>query len=294
MAGLLERLLPTVPESLYHRQGARSSDAVRLTYLGTAGFIIEDDDRTLVLDPFITRPDLLTTALFPLVPNPELVRAAIPRADDVLIGHAHHDHILDGPILCRQTGARLIGSPDACNVGRAAGLPEHQLVSTRGREDIASGAAIVRGIPSLHGKAIAGRVPLPGYIPTPPPWPAQVWHLRHGLVLNWHLTMSGLRVVHIDSADFFDDELDGLTADVVCLCAIGRRYRPDYVETVVEKLQPRVIVACHWDWFFTPYDATPRCIPGVDLPGFVHEIERCGVEPIILPFGGTLGLNPTS
>ncbi|MFX5839858.1 MBL fold metallo-hydrolase, partial [Acinetobacter baumannii] len=46
----------------------------------------------------------------------------IPEADDVLIGHAHYDHILDAPDLCRQTGARLIGSSTAVQVGIAAGL----------------------------------------------------------------------------------------------------------------------------------------------------------------------------
>jgi hypothetical protein len=41
-------------------------------------------------------------------------------------------------------------------VGRAAGLPESQLVQTEGREDIACGAWTVRGLPSIHGKAIFG------------------------------------------------------------------------------------------------------------------------------------------
>jgi L-ascorbate metabolism protein UlaG (beta-lactamase superfamily) len=81
------------------------------------------------------------------------VRRLIPKADDVLIGHAHFDHILDAPELCRQTGARLIGSRAACMVGRAAGLPEAQLVETAGREDIGSGAWTLRGLPSVHGKA---------------------------------------------------------------------------------------------------------------------------------------------
>ena len=65
----------------------------------------------MVLDPFVTRHPLgHLLANKPLPSDPALVRRLIPRADDVLIGHAHFDHILDGPVLCQQTGARLVGS----------------------------------------------------------------------------------------------------------------------------------------------------------------------------------------
>lgn len=275
---------------LYHQEKDEQKEAaLQLTYFGTAGFRVENAEHTLVIDPYITRPGLWTTAFRRLVPNKALIEATIPHADDVLIGHAHFDHILDAPHVCHHTGARLIGSPSACQVGRAAGLPESQLVETVGREDIRSGPAVVRGLPSRHGK-IYGRIPLPGKIEEPPAWPPRYRALRCGLVLNWHITMAGLRIVHIDSADFVDEELDGLQADVVCLCAVGRQSRPNYVETVVEKLKPRYILPCHWDWFFTPYHKEPKCLPGVDIPGFIREIEAVGVTPIVLPFGGTFGV----
>ena len=48
-----------------------------------------------------------------------------------LVGHAHHDHILDAPCVCHQTGARLIGSEDVIRVGRAAGLAKLAVVDPR-------------------------------------------------------------------------------------------------------------------------------------------------------------------
>lgn len=83
---------------------------LKIKYLGTAGFILSDQHRTVALDPFISRPNLTQTFTQPLLSDPELVRQHIPNADDVLIGHAHYDHILDAPEVCKQTGARLIGS----------------------------------------------------------------------------------------------------------------------------------------------------------------------------------------
>ena len=86
------------------------AENLKIKYLGTAGFILSDQHRTVVLDPFISRPNLWQTFSQPLLSDPVLVKQYIPYADDVLIGHAHYDHSLDAPELCKQTGARLIGS----------------------------------------------------------------------------------------------------------------------------------------------------------------------------------------
>ncbi len=273
--------LKSVPQAWYSDND--QGDAVRIRYLGTAGFVINDAQRTLVLDPFITRPDLITTLTRRLKPDTERIARQIPHADDVLVGHAHYDHILDAPDLCHMTGARLIGSRATMMVGRAAGLPEHQLYETAGEEDIISGHWTVRGLPSRHGKALAGRVPLPGDIPIPPPWPARLTELRHGLVLNWWVNTGALKVVHIDSADFINAELDGLEADVVCLCAIGRKYRPNYAHDVISRLKPRWVIPCHWDTMITRVDERPEMIPGVDLAGFLEEIRAEGAEPLLTP-----------
>lgn len=283
-------LLEKVPARLWTRQ-VDPDAPVQLRYLGTAGFVLEAGDHTLVIDPYVTRPGLGTVATRALPPDEALIRRIIPRADDVIIGHSHFDHILDAPDLCRLTGARLIGSPDTAQVARAAGLDEAQIVVTEGREDIATKSGLVHAIPSDHGRVYFNRVPLRGRIEAPPPWPPHYRDLPHGLVFNWYVEMAGVRIVHIDSAEFFEHELAGFEADIVCLCAIGRKYRPNYVADAVRLLRPRAVIACHWDYFFTPYDAPPRCLPGVDLPGFLDEIRAHGAEPVLLPFDGRYGIS---
>lgn len=258
---------------------------VHLRSLGTAGFVVThvETQHTVVIDPYVTRSGAWTTVARPLQPDTAAIERFIPRADDVLIGHAHHDHILDAPDLCRRTGARLIGSPAACMVGRAAGLPEAQLLATRGDEDVQAGPFVARGLPSRHGRVYFNRVPLAGDITAPPPWPPRMRDLRHGQVLNWHLRAPGLpSIVHIDSADFIDDALRDHPCDILCLCAIGRHARPDYTETALRLLKPRWVIPCHWDLFFGPLEWPSVELPGCDLSGFIDEIRAHGATPIVL------------
>lgn len=283
--------LKRIDPGLYDQTGGESDPTLRLRYLGTAGFVLEGAGRTVVIDPFLTRPGLATTLFKPMAPDAGRLRRYLPVADDVLVGHSHYDHVLDAPELCRQTGARFIGSPSSCNVARAAGLPESQILSTTGREDIACGDRVVaRGLPSRHGRVYFGKVSLPGNIERPPPWPPRLRDLPHGLVLNWHVDVDGVKIVHIDSADFIERELEGHHCDVLCLCAIGRNWRPGYTATAINMLKPRFVVACHWDYFGVPYEDHPLLLPGVDLPGFVDEIAQCGVTPVVLPFEGSFGV----
>ena len=280
------------PKEWFHSARLDADIGWRLQYHGTAGFTVSSDQTNIILDPFVTRPGLMSTAFRRLVPNEARIESVFPRADAVLVGHSHHDHILDAPHICKTTGATFVGSQDAAYVAQAAGVPTSQICVTHGEHDHQFGAATIRAIPSLHGK-VYGRVTLPGSIVAPPRWPPRVWSLPHGQVLNWSVKMNGVKMVHIDSADMIDDELAQHSADVVCLCAIGRQSRPDYVETVVRLLKPRWIVPCHWDWFFSPWGQTPPLLPGVNLQGFCREIEAQGVKPILLPMGGHFGLSPS-
>jgi L-ascorbate metabolism protein UlaG (beta-lactamase superfamily) len=265
------------------RYGSPDGEAVTIQYLGTAGFVISNSQRRIVIDPYLSRPGLPTLLSRRLTTDTRLLSRWIPKADDVLIGHAHVDHILDAPDLCKLTGARLIGSSSTIMVGRAAGLPERQLLETSGRDSIPSGPWTVRGLPSLHGQVLPGHVPFPGHITRPPPWPPRMHELRHGLVLNWVVDTGALRVMHIDSADFIPDEISREPVDVLCLCAAGWTYRPHYVRDAVSLVKPRWVLPCHWDTMITPLEAPPEQLPGIRLNAFMDEIRRAGSTPLLIP-----------
>jgi L-ascorbate metabolism protein UlaG (beta-lactamase superfamily) len=258
-----------------------------LRFLGTAGFVVEAPGRTLVLDPFLSRPSIAETLFGRLVPDEALLARELPQADEVLVGHSHHDHALDAPAVCRNTGARLLGSVATANIGRAYGLPEGQIHTVSPRVPIPCGPVTATALPSHHGRVYFGRVPFPGDIARPPRWPPKLADLRHGAVYTWLLELGGATVAHVDSADYLDEELRDRRADILCLCAIGRHYRQDYTRGIVRALRPKVVVPCHWDDFTLPFDAPPRQLPGVDVDAFVGEITAAGARAVVLGLGQT-------
>lgn len=278
-----------VPPSLYW-QGP-DDGAHTLRWLGAAGFALRVDQRTLLFDPYLSRPSLWATlGGARLVPDLARLRHEIPAADAVLVGHAHFDHALDAPAVCAHTGARLYGSRATAMIARAAGLPDDQVVVCEGGETLTLPAGQAVPLPSRHGKALLGRVPFPGDITAPPSWPPRARALRHGQVFNWWVRWGELRVVHVDSADYDAAMMVGRGADVLCLCAVGRQYRRGYTAEILAALRPRLVVACHWEDFFAPWGAEPRQLPGVDLPGFVAEIRAAGSEAVVLRPGASLAL----
>ncbi len=257
-----------------------SAGRVRFTFLGTAGFVVASQARTFVVDPYVSRAGLLRTAFGRLRVDEERVRRYLPVADEVLVGHSHYDHALDAPAVATRTGARLLGSTDTANLARAAGFAMDRYVEVTPGQAVPCGAAVATPWRSRHGKALFGRVPLPGSIASPPPWPPRIYDLRHGAVLHWQMQLEGLSVLHIDSADFYEDEL--APADVLLLCAVGRQYRQDYTRILLERVRPKVVIPCHWDDFSVPIEAPPRQLPGVDVEGFVEEIRAGGARPVVL------------
>jgi L-ascorbate metabolism protein UlaG (beta-lactamase superfamily) len=92
------------------------------------------------------------------------------------------------------------------------------------------------------------------------------------------IEVAGVRFYHQGSADFVEDELRDRDVDVF-LCGIsGRRFTPKYVERIVRKLQPKLIVPTHFDDFFRPLDATPRFSFNVNLTGFADEVRAATRE----------------
>src|SRR5688500_16975570 len=139
--------------------------AVRLKYLGTAGWEISDGRSVVLIDPYLSRLRRVTpndtfdpADTRPLFDNGaiaqsdrRIIDADIQRSDFVLSTHTHYDHALDAPYIASRTGATIIGTESSYNFARAHGVPATKLIVVRGGEDYAFEGLSVRVIPSLHG-----------------------------------------------------------------------------------------------------------------------------------------------
>jgi L-ascorbate metabolism protein UlaG (beta-lactamase superfamily) len=261
------------------RSDLRPADAggggARLRWLGTAGYVMEIGEVTLLIDPFVTRPGL-GKLLRGLVPDEDAIRKWIPaRADAVLCGHSHYDHLLDAPAIARRTGAVLAGSRSTCAFGRAAGLADDRLIEVPPEgARLTFGPVEVRFVRSLHGRVAFGRVPFPGDAPPAPRLPARAWEYRMGGAYGIFIRAPGVSIYHNGSADLIDAELGGLRADTVIVGLAGRRATPRYLERLCGALAPSLIVPTHHDAFFFPLEQGVRLLPRIDLDGFVREAAR--------------------
>ncbi len=116
---------------------------ITLDWLGTATFRLTIDGVVLFLDAYMDRVAAAT---------PVGMRTAdVTRADFVLVGHSHFDHLAGAEIIAQNTGAKIIGSNETCRVMRERGVPGAQLLASQGgeRHRLADGIT-VRVFPSLH------------------------------------------------------------------------------------------------------------------------------------------------
>lgn len=271
---LYERLFPRFrPKRELRPQGSGEGWGVRVTWLGTAGFIIESPEATLLIDPFITRPSLTQLAK-KMVPNDSAIARHVPqKVDAVLCGHSHYDHVADAPRIAKLTKAKLVGSPSTCAWGRAEGLSENQLVQVPPTGAIVHfGDIEVRFVPSRHGKVAFGRVPLVGEVQGTPRGPGRLWHYRMGGAFGLLIKAPGVTLYHNGSADLIDAELEGERADVLLACLAGRKGTENYVARLVGALAPKLVVPTHHDAFFAPLERGLHLLPGIDVEGFVSEV----------------------
>jgi L-ascorbate metabolism protein UlaG (beta-lactamase superfamily) len=283
--GLYERLFPRFrPKSELRPQGSGSGWGARISWLGTAGFVIETRETTLLVDPYLSRTGL-RRMVSPLVPDDLAIARHVPKkVDAILCGHSHYDHAADAPRIARMTGAKLVGSASTCAWGSAEGLPEDRLVRIPPRgAQVRFGDVEVRFVASRHGKAILGRVPFPGEVRVARREP-RVWHYKMGGAFGLLLKAPGVTIYHNGSADLVDAELEGERADVLLACLAGRGGTENYVGRLVAALDPKLVVPTHHDAFFAPLERGLHLLPGIDVEGFVSEVfTRAPHASVITP-----------
>jgi L-ascorbate metabolism protein UlaG (beta-lactamase superfamily) len=129
---------------------------VTLDWLGVATFRLMIDDLVIFLDAYIDR--------VPGAPPVGITTAEIDRADYILIGHSHFDHLWGAERIAARTGATVVGSYETIRILHDSdSLPEAQLIAVAGGEPVHLSSEVrVRVFPSLHSCIWAAMAGPPG------------------------------------------------------------------------------------------------------------------------------------
>lgn len=269
---------------------------IRVTWLGTAGFAIEHAGTVVLIDPYLTRASLPALIAAPLRSDRAAIARHAPRADAIVAGHTHFDHVLDVPAIARATGAKVYGSRSCATLCLGSGVPSGQVVDVEGSmrgEPLQAevGPFTLRFIPSVHSAFMLGRVPFPGDISDCDQVPLRSHHYRCGAVFGVELRVAGKTLYHLGSADLLDVRAPR-NVDLLLMCVAGWTTTPRFTDRVMRAFTPRAILLSHWDNFLSPMSAGAKILPAMQLPRLVEGLTR--VDPSVrlgaLPLLGSIEL----
>lgn len=224
--------------------------ALKATWLGQAGFLLESPDGSAVLlDPFLSE--------YPGRRYPPPVSVDdLPTRVTVLATHEHDDH-LDRPLLQRLADlGRLVRlvvpKPIAAWVGHQ-GLGQVEIVAAEPDRPIAWGAITVYPVPAWHG--VGGEEPVAyGF--------TSLAHPEEGYrFLGYVVELGGVRWYHAGDTLLYDgmaERLRALNPDVMSVPINGRdavregrgivgNMTEDEAATLCREVEPRLAVPMHYE-----------------------------------------------
>ncbi|RKR91978.1 L-ascorbate metabolism protein UlaG (beta-lactamase superfamily) [Micromonospora pisi] len=260
-----------------------ASAAATFRWFGTAGWRIDIGQRTVLVDPYLSR---YRTGLFdggmnpatPLTVAASTIAEHVGRPETVLVTHSHWDHFNDVPHIATTTGARVIGTMTTYQLGLASGIPSAQLGLVKGGEVLEFGDFTVEVVASLHSRNAAYSVGIPGVRLSQPPKPATVADLPEGDTLAYQLTIKdGPKVFLMGASDFVERNVTGLAPDIAMIAMASSDATHAYLPRLIEALdRPEIVVPVHWDNFETELKNPPPALPAdrQRLETMVETIRR--------------------
>jgi len=256
--------------------------------LGVSGYEVSDGSTTLLLDPTPTRPAPFELLAGPLSPDEQLGAAWCPRADALLVNHAHHDHALDVPAIARRTGALVVGSQNVVNLALSRGVQPVKTRVARHGDDFTVGTFRVH-VRKGHHTDIAGiSNPMSGVIP---PNAGKLWFWQYALddTLGYHLesTTNGAKLWFHPTSTWSPGELAGLEAETLVVGVTGEPQTAEKVRGLMSESRARRVLPTHFDNFFQPLQRGLALMPGLDLDAAraLFLAEAPGVEWGVVPAG---------
>ena len=223
--------------------------SVKITFLGHAGFVFDDGQHRVAVDPFLTD-------------NPVAVHLPTEiEVDYIALTHGHWDHVGDTVAIAMTNDAPVIAVPELCSYIEEQGHEKTEPGNPGGRIHTAFGDVFFT--PAFHSSSYDGR-----YMGMPT-----------GMVFRF--SDPDITIYHTgDTALFSDMRLIGQLArpDVMCVC-IGDRFTmgPHLASLAAEYVGPQYAIPMHYKTWPLLVDSADEFKPnGVTVremePGEMWEV----------------------
>ncbi len=280
-------------DSLY---APRAEDGVSVQFFGTSSLLFADADTRIMIDGWFSRPSTVSILFGEIAPDLEAIDAGLARLGDrdvdaLIPVHTHLDHAMDVAEVAKRTGALLVGSDSAANIGRGGGLPESQIRVVTDGDTLRFGDFTVTMIETGHFLS-----PNPLFRETDvliedtlsPP--ASGWAYRQGTVFSVLIEHpEGSALIHaspgLKEGAFADIDVDTLHLGIGGLASQTTDYQAALWREAVSLPKPEGLYLIHWDDF----EHSPMSIDPGDPPGALNLFwdgvfgmkSKAGIEAVL-------------
>lgn len=258
---------------------------LRIRWLGTFGYEISDENATILIDPFLSRPkttDLFKTLFIDTSAVDKYLISSIDLSsiEAILITHSHYDHLQDVPYVLSKYGDPtqrpiVIGDPNMSkiikgydnNVGidwsdRIDGLLDTRLKVLDFESDISIinigkfGLFNITAFQNQHPNYdyIPWRGPQ-GQINDKPPYHSWDYKTYNDMSIGYIIEYNGLRICFADSPLIKNPSVIG-DVDILIQSIAVRAY--NNISKCLEELRPTYYIPAHYDDFFQPFKTIDR------------------------------------
>ncbi|NNC78055.1 MAG: MBL fold metallo-hydrolase [Woeseiaceae bacterium] len=254
---------------------ATGQERVAATWLGVSTLLIDDGETQLLIDGFISRPNLVDILLNRPVDNDAatinhvLNHYRIDRLAAIIPVHSHFDHAMDIGAIANRSSASILGSESTARISRGARVPEDQVVVVNGSAEYQFGEFMVRLVESRHAPVgWRGSIPIPGTIDKPLSLPAPITAFRAGDSYSVLITHPEGTTLVQGSAGIREGALADFHADTVFLGVgliegLGQQYVSNYWQHTITATGAKLVIPVHFDDYSRPFgtvELMPRSI----------------------------------
>lgn len=214
---------------------------VRITWLGVTSFVVQYDDKNVLLDAFFSRPKLGeeegSSEQGRLDFLGMMSTLEIDSLDAILIGHAHYDHAIDVGMVSLETDAPIYASSTTCWIAKAQGVEGDQCHEVTQGDQFSIGSLRVHVGRTIHWWPEQSGIGGAYEILEEEPDPEHLFIVPHGGVLSFLMTFTE---EENSPSMLFQDSLGSIEADD----GSNENYRENLQSLLHHQASPSVWMTC--------------------------------------------------